>query len=109
MSIVLVIIGLLAGAILVGHDMIKAATIRSQISQIDKYYSAVNAFRVKYNVLPGDMTPNSALDFGMAARAGTAGRGDKNGSIEAGAADAANYVAGETALFLERSQHCQFD
>jgi prepilin-type N-terminal cleavage/methylation domain-containing protein len=41
LSIVLVIIGLIVGVILVGPDLIEAATIRSQISQIDKYNTPV--------------------------------------------------------------------
>jgi len=45
LSIVLVIIGLIAGGILVGQDMIEAATVRAQISQIEKYETAANAFR----------------------------------------------------------------
>jgi len=36
LSIVLVIIGLIVGAILVGQDLIKAAEIRSTISQVGK-------------------------------------------------------------------------
>ena len=55
LSIVLVIIGLIIGGVLVGRDLIAAATIRSQISQIEKYQAAVNTFRSKYGYLPGDI------------------------------------------------------
>lgn len=81
-SIVLVVIGLLVGGILVGRDMINAAEIRSQISQIQKYNSAVNTFRIKYGGLPGDLRTDLAAAYGFTPRAGTMGRGDGNGLIE---------------------------
>ena len=65
LSIVLVIIGLIVGGVLVGRDMIQAATIRAQVAQIEKYNAAVNTFRLKYNGLPGDMLPAVAATFGM--------------------------------------------
>jgi prepilin-type N-terminal cleavage/methylation domain-containing protein len=59
-AIVLVIIGLIIGGILVGQDLIRVATIRSQVSQIDKYQAAINTFRLKYNnALPGDVPARS--------------------------------------------------
>lgn len=61
LSIVLVIIGLIVGGVLVGQDLIKAAQVRAAISQIEKYDSAVNTFRTKYNGLPGDL--NNATNF----------------------------------------------
>ena len=51
MSIVLVIIGLIVGGILVGQSLIAAAAVRAQISQIEKYNTAVNTFRDKYGGL----------------------------------------------------------
>jgi prepilin-type N-terminal cleavage/methylation domain-containing protein len=54
LSIVLVIIGLIIGGVLVGQDLIKAAQMRAQISDIEKLNTAVNAFKLKYNCLPGD-------------------------------------------------------
>jgi prepilin-type N-terminal cleavage/methylation domain-containing protein len=35
-SIVLVIIGLIVGGVLVGHDLIRAAGVRATISQVEK-------------------------------------------------------------------------
>lgn len=63
LSIVLVIIGLIIGGILVGKDMIRAAELRSVLSQIDNFQSAINAFRLKYSCLPGDC-PNATDFFG---------------------------------------------
>jgi len=54
LSIVLVIIGLIVGGVLVGRDLIQAAALRSTMSQMEQYNTAVNAFRLKYNCIPGD-------------------------------------------------------
>lgn len=54
LAIVLVIIGLIIGGVLVGQDLIKAAEIRAQITQIEQYNAAVNTFRTRFNSLPGD-------------------------------------------------------
>jgi prepilin-type N-terminal cleavage/methylation domain-containing protein len=54
LSIVLVIIGLLVGGVLVGRSLIEAAELRSLLSQVENYKTAVNTFRLKYNCKPGD-------------------------------------------------------
>ena len=48
MSIVLVIIGLIVGGVLVGQDLIRAAYVRAQVSQIEKFNTALNTFYGKY-------------------------------------------------------------
>jgi len=83
LSIVLVIIGLIVGGVLVGQDLIIAATVRAQISQIEKYKTAVNAFRNKYGFLPGDIPNPYASQFGFAARGTAQGQGDGDGLLEA--------------------------
>jgi prepilin-type N-terminal cleavage/methylation domain-containing protein len=65
MAIVLVIIGLLVGGILVGTDLIKTAYRRAEVSQMGKFASAYNTFRLKYNCVPGDCASASALGLGM--------------------------------------------
>jgi len=98
LSIVLVIIGLIIGSILVGQDMIAAANIRAQLSQIDKYNAAVNTFKAKYGGLPGDIIPTQASAFSFATRTGGTGRGNGNGVIEGGETNGIE-PAGEGALF----------
>src|ERR1700678_1068516 len=73
LSIVLVIIGLIIGGILTGQDLIKAAEARAQISQIEKYQTAVNAFYNKYGYLPGDIPNPYASQFGFQSRRQYAG------------------------------------
>jgi hypothetical protein len=82
MSVVLVIIGLIVGGILLGRDLINSAAVNAQISQIQKYQSAVNAFRDKYDYLPGDMPDPYATQVGFTPRGTNPGQGDGNGVIE---------------------------
>lgn len=79
LSIVLVIIGLIAGGILLGQDLIAAARVRSQISQIQQYQTAVNTFKVKYGYLPGDMASAAKAAYGFSDYAS-----DGNGIIDQG-------------------------
>ena len=101
LSIVLVIIGLIIGGVLVGQDMIKAAEIRSTVSQIQEYDTAANTFRDKYEYVPGDVAGAKATILGLTARSGAIGRGDGNGLIQAAAASGAAsiYLGYETALY----------
>jgi len=81
-SIVLVIIGLITGGILVGQDLIAAATVRAQITQMEKYNAAVNTFRGKYGYLPGDIPDPTATQYGFNPRGPFPGEGDGNGVIQ---------------------------
>jgi prepilin-type N-terminal cleavage/methylation domain-containing protein len=54
LSIVLVIIGLVAGGIVVANSLIEVATMGRLMSDIERYKTSTNAFRSKYNCLPGD-------------------------------------------------------
>ena len=65
LSIVLVIIGLIIGGVMVGRDLINTATVRSQVSQIEKYNSAVNTFHGKYGCLPGDCAIAATYGLGQ--------------------------------------------
>jgi prepilin-type N-terminal cleavage/methylation domain-containing protein len=105
LSIVLVIIGLIVGGILLGQTLISAAAVRAQISQIEKYQTAVATFREKYGYLPGDIPAGPAAQFGFAARGTYAGEGDGNGVIEgietnaSGSNNGTFEGAGETVMF----------
>ncbi len=79
LAIVMVIIGLLVGGVLLGKDMIDAAHIQKQISQIDEIKLAHQTFKIKYNALAGDLCAN-AQAVGLAC-GNASGRRD-NGAIE---------------------------
>ena len=104
LSIGLVIIGLIIGGILVGQDLINAAAIRSQISQIEKYQTAVRTVQLKYGYLPGDIPDPTAQAFGFKARGAFAGEGDGDGHLEGISSNAAGhnsggYMSGEETMF----------
>lgn len=55
-SIVLVVIGFILGVVLFGQDIIRAARVRSVITQLERYNAAVNVFKDRYaNNIPGDI------------------------------------------------------
>ncbi len=104
LAIVLVVIGLIVGGVLVGQELIRAAGVRSTITQIEKYQTAMNTFRVKYGGLPGDLNASAASQFGFVPRGTQRGEGDGNGTIEAmdnpfGAANGVPQSMGETVTF----------
>jgi prepilin-type N-terminal cleavage/methylation domain-containing protein len=90
LSIVLVILGLLAGGVLGGQSLIRAAQLRNVTKEYEAYHTAIRAFKDKYFMLPGDM--NNATQFwGQAASCGGASAlatatcdGNGDGLINAG-------------------------
>lgn len=65
LSIVLVIIGLIIGAVLVGQELIKAAEKRAIMSQKRSFEVAMMTFKNKYGDWPGDI-PKAEMFFGSA-------------------------------------------
>ncbi len=61
LSIVLVILGLLTGAILAGQSLIRASEIRSVGVGFNRYETAIYAFKDKYFALPGDISNATAI------------------------------------------------
>lgn len=70
LSIVLVILGLLAGGIMVGQNMIRGAELKGVISDLSTYQTAYSNFRDKYQSMPGDMS-DATNNWGI--RAGGSG------------------------------------
>lgn len=58
LAIVLVILGLMAGAILAGQSMIRNAELRAVLTEYEAFENATFTFQEKYYALPGDM-PNA--------------------------------------------------
>lgn len=90
LSIVLVIIGLLAGGVMVGQDLVRQAEVRKVTEEYMKFRTATYAFKNKYSAFPGDMQNATAYwgkddaactgHTGVAAVPGTC-NGNGNGSI----------------------------
>src|SRR6185295_7484847 len=95
------IIGLIAGVIFVGTDMIEASKIQAQMKQFDQLTAATQAFETKYNGLPGDLLAADASAYGMHSRNGASGRGDGNRHIDTAnsASPSFTHFGGESALF----------
>ena len=73
-AIVLVILGFLAGGVIVGQSLIRAAELRAVVKEYEQYKIAVNVFKDRFFALPGDMT--NATDFwGSAGGGGDIGDG----------------------------------
>jgi len=84
LAIVLVIIGLIVGGVLVGQDLIKAATMRKAITEINEVEAGVGTFRAKYNDLPGDLkNPGSYFAAVTNADPAVLGLGNGDGLIQA--------------------------
>ncbi len=79
LSIVLVIIGLLAGGTLIGQQLIHMAELSAIASEANRYGAALVAFREKYEAMPGDM--KNATEYWGAADAGD-GLGSDCGDVE---------------------------
>jgi prepilin-type N-terminal cleavage/methylation domain-containing protein len=54
LSIVLVIIGMIMGAIAAGNNLVKNAKVRAVISEVTEFRVAVNSFKNQYDQIPGD-------------------------------------------------------
>lgn len=83
LSIVMVIIALVIGGIVIGKELIEIARVRQQATQIEQYSSAMNAFKNKYNALPGDMLYSTAMQFNLPTVGGGSYRPNGNGSLDA--------------------------
>ncbi len=89
LAIVLVIIGLITGGILTGQDLIRASELNSVMTDVNKYKTAVNTFKLKYNGVPGDIA-NATAYWGTASGGCPSGtgtgtqtcNGDNDGVIE---------------------------
>ncbi len=94
MAIALMIIGLLAGGIIVGKDMYQNTRIQATAAEFSKLTGAFKQFKEKYNALPGDMINATSFwaggtvscNWGNSTGVATC-NGDGNGQI----ADQTNY------------------
>lgn len=106
LAVVLVIIGLVAGGVLVGRDLIANAAIRKQIRHFEEIKTAHYAFKVKYNCIAGDCPTITQFISGTASGNGN-GLVENDGSGCTGGADnclnAANWkFTGEQARYFEQ-------
>ena len=82
MAIVLVIIGLLLGAILKGQAMIENAKVKRLKSDINSIVAATYSYQDRYGFLPGDDPTDRTSDLGATGCTGGNGDGLFNRNIE---------------------------
>ena len=56
LAIVIVVIGLVVAGVTAGQAVVKQARLKGVITDINQFKAAYNAFRTKYNAIPGDMS-----------------------------------------------------
>ena len=78
--IVLTVISLLVSGVLLGGNLLRASELRSVITDLQSYRSAIATFKDKYAAIPGDM-PNATVIWGKLAAYcnGAAGTANANG------------------------------
>lgn len=90
LAVVLVILGLLVGGIMTGQNMIRAAELRSVMTEKEKILVAVSTFQEEYMGLPGDLdnaedywgtAPNCPGNTNQGMTDGTTCNGDGNGRL----------------------------
>lgn len=79
LSIVLVIVGLITGGLLFGQDLIVAAQVRGQLTQLERLKAATRTFEAKYDCIPGDCADAERFNLGTSVGPGANGNG--NGQI----------------------------
>ncbi len=81
LAVVIVIIGLIIGAVIKGQELIDNARLNSIVTQVDSFKSAVTGFRDKYGALPGDFSQAQARIPGCQAAGANCANGNGDGSV----------------------------
>jgi prepilin-type N-terminal cleavage/methylation domain-containing protein len=82
-AVVLVIIGLLLGAILGGQELIENSRVRNAVSEINSIRAASNGYFDRYRAMPGDDGPVGTLQARGSSWAGITVGGNNNGQVAA--------------------------
>lgn len=110
MSVALIIIGLIIGGVLTGNHLKNAAAVAAQVSQINKFNTAIVLFQTKTGYLPGDIPNPYATQYGFQSRGAYGGEGDGNNIIEGNCQNVAGFggeipgfdiACGELAVFWQ--------
>jgi len=99
LSIALVIIGLLVGGIMAGQELITQSKIRAQVSQLQRYNTIVNSFKLKYGGLPGDLLASRAATFGFTSSGQGYYQNNNDGWVTPSLCCPGNSLSGESGIF----------
>lgn len=101
LAVVIVIIGLIIGAVVKGQELIDNARVNSVISQVNSFRAAVTTFQERYGALPGDLATATTRIPGCP---GVCTNGNGNGVIGA----ATQQAAAQSAEGAQAWQHLAF-
>lgn len=65
LAIVTVILGLIISGTIGAQSLIKSGKMTAQVSQLEKFDSAIMAFKLEYDALAGDMNKSEAQSYGL--------------------------------------------
>lgn len=82
LSVVLVIVGLLTGAVVGGRALVRNAQLQSIVSDYNQYKEAVINFKKQYNAIPGDMSDATEFWGISTICSGTNANGSCNGDAD---------------------------
>lgn len=68
LSIVIAILGLVVGGVFIGKDLLYAAKMRAQMTQLQEIFMNTKIFRTKYKYWPGDVPSDLASKYGFIPR-----------------------------------------
>ena len=109
LAIVLIIIGILLGAILKGQELVDNAKIKRAVSDMNSIFVAYNGYIDRYQKKPGDDGPDAST---LQARGGNWANvtafGNVNGVLAATAANTFTNAAAETTGFWEHVKAAGF-
>jgi prepilin-type N-terminal cleavage/methylation domain-containing protein len=63
LAIVVVVLGILVSGVVAGRSLIESANVNSAVSKVSQYKTALNAFKLEFDAIPGDF--EEAEDYGL--------------------------------------------
>lgn len=109
LAIVLIIIGLITGGVVGAQSLIESSKVQSEIKNIERMQTAVQAFKLEFDDIPGDMTDaydyfgDECGDDSLNPQSGCNGDGDKciSASQSTPCATGGNGITGDIWKFNE--------
>ena len=108
LAIVLIIIGILLGAILKGQELVDNAKIKRAVSDMNSIFVAYNGYIDRYQRKPGDDGPLATLNARGGSWIPVTAAGNSNGTLDATAANTFANGAVETSSFWQHIKAADF-
>lgn len=108
LAIVLIIIGILLGAILKGQELVDNAKIKRAVSDMNSVFVAYNGYIDRYQRKPGDDGPIATLTARGGSWASVTAAGNSNGNLDAAVANTFTNAAVESTSFWQHIKAAGF-